>query len=90
MEGSTSSRTDRPGRRCFLSPPQLMASAKMDRIRNELLENVETERLKKKLIKKTAFEIPADKKELYAHILKEINRRIASQAFSYNKTPAVM
>ncbi|XP_057292255.1 uncharacterized protein LOC130614815 [Hydractinia symbiolongicarpus] len=72
---------DRKTGRCFLSPPSLMATAKRERIRNEMLETVETERLKKRLDRTPAFTIPEDKKELFSLILDEINRRIAAQSF---------
>ena len=51
-------------------------------MKNVLLET-ESDRLKKKLTKKHPFEIPPEKRELYSHILKEINKKILSQAFSY-------
>lgn len=72
---------DRKTGRCFLSPPSLMATAKRERIRNEMLETVETERLKKRLDRTPAFNIPDEKRELYSLILDEINRRIAAQSF---------
>ena len=67
--------------RCFLSPPSLMASAKRERIRNEILETVEKERLERKLKKNNGIQIPPQKKEMFSLILAEINRRILSQSF---------
>ena len=68
--------------RCFLSPPSLIASAKKERIKNEILEKVERDRLSKKLNGTQPLVIPPEKRELFTLILDEINRRIVSQSFS--------
>ena len=59
-----------------------MASAKKERMRNEILETVESERLEKKLNKEHALFIPPEKREIFSLILDDINRRIASQSFN--------
>jgi len=69
--------------RCFLSPPSLIASAKKERIRNEILETVEHDRLTKKLRKMKPSVIPPEKQELFTMILDDINRRILSQSFIF-------
>jgi len=62
-------------RKCFLSPPQLM-----DRMRHDFLDATDADGCRKG--EKRPLQIPPEKRQLYSHILKEINRRIMSQSFS--------